>query len=118
MIGYEEDDTSAGCSGLGGAAFVARTSWQVIEFYELKASGGGRVNRVCNRRGATPEKVPVVRGHDDESDLAALQILLVEDALVGGHHHLEAFLFGFREQVAILECVPAHILGGFDVMPS
>ena len=44
------------------------------------------------------------------------EILLIPDVAVGSDEHLEAALLWRRQQVAVGQPVPAHMVGSFDLM--
>ena len=58
----------------------------------------------------------MARGKLDDRNLAASQILLIPDVAVGGDEHLETALLCRRQQIAVGQPVPAHMVGSFDLM--
>jgi hypothetical protein len=60
--------------------------------------------------------VPMARGKLDDRNLAASQILLIPDVAVGSDELLQVALLWRRQQVAVGQPVPAHIVGSFDLV--
>src|SRR5271170_583654 len=54
-----------------------------------------------------PKARPLLQAENHDRDSSAREVLLVRHVLIGGEQHIEAVCFCGREQLAILERVPA-----------
>jgi len=82
---------------------------------------GVAASMCCRDRGDDAAAVvadgfPVARGKLDDRYLAASQVLLIPDIAVGGDEDLETASFGCGQQIAVGQPVPAHMMGGFNLM--
>ncbi len=76
---------------------------------QFKAACAGAGYRVCELYSEAFKSWPIVRAVDHESELAQLVVLLIEDALVSGHHGIEAALLTCFQQVALFKMIPSHL---------
>ena len=71
-----------------------------------KGGGGGRVNGCDNPRNVGPDQAPSALTQDHNRNLAALEVLLVAEILVGCHENLEPCGLGLSQQVSVFQFFP------------
>ncbi len=76
---------------------------QKWNFDELVASQRCRFYGSGNRRSVVANKRPDVRTEDNQSELAASQILLIANILIGGNQHIVGGIFRSFQQLPIFQ---------------
>ena len=70
-------------------------------FHENVASGPGSVHRVHDGSNMNAQRRPLLVAENHNSDLAALQVLLISEVLVGGNQYFKTSGFSRIKQIAV-----------------
>src|SRR5580698_861028 len=93
---------------------VALWLWREVDL--CIAAGRYRLDRFHNALNMWPKAWPLLPAENHDRDSAACKVLLIAHVLIGCQQHVEAVCFCGREQLAILERVPALLHGRAHVM--